>query len=78
MSDRPTLKQQADAVELATVNQRGHVANISELVERGKRPPHELNLARRSIPGLAAATTTLRALEQDAKVSAYLTRKGLC
>jgi hypothetical protein len=41
---RTSLREQASAVERACVNQRGHVDNLRDLVLRGKRPQHELDL----------------------------------
>lgn len=64
------LNQQADAVELAFLNQRGHVNNLSGLVAKGKRPQAELDLARMQLTPLEAAAATMRGLAQKQTVSA--------
>lgn len=59
-----SLRQQADAVELAFVNKRGHVRNLTGLVEKGRRPKPELDLAKMALPALEAACATLRYMEK--------------
>jgi hypothetical protein len=57
-----TLQAQASAVERAALNLNGHVNNLSELVQKGRRPPAELDLARAWLPDLKAAAATMRTL----------------
>lgn len=56
----PTLSQQAAAIERAACNHAGHVKTLRELVERRKRPEHELNIAEEWLPALQAAAVTMR------------------
>lgn len=70
-----TLRQQADAVELAFVNQCGHVNNLVALVEKRRRPQAELDLARLSLPALEAAVGTLRFMEKNEPALRALLKK---
>lgn len=65
----PTLEQQAQAVERAAVNQRGHCSNLGELVKRGKRPEAEWREFLRWTPHLEAAAKTLRTLADQQKAT---------
>jgi hypothetical protein len=56
---RPSLRQQAEAVALASANLRGHIDNLERLVGRGERPQWELDHCRRQYPALKAAADTL-------------------
>lgn len=67
MSEAPTLAQQADAVTLAALNQRGHCSNLENLVRRNKRPATDLEIARLALPALEAAAATLTALAKRGK-----------
>ena len=60
----PSIKEQAAAVEIAAVNARGHMDNLSILVERGKRPPHDLDLVCKRLPLLEQAAKTLHYVEK--------------
>lgn len=60
MSDGPTLSQQAEAVERAAANWRGHVLNLRELALRGKRPQSEYDMAAAWLPDLEGAALTMR------------------
>jgi hypothetical protein len=63
MSDKtPNLRQQAEAVALATANLRGHIDNLVDLVGKGRRPQHELDHFRSQYPALKAAADTLACL----------------
>lgn len=62
-----TLNQQAAAVERAAVNWRGHVNNLRDLAERGKRPTSEYEMAAAWAPDLEAAAITMRTLAQREK-----------
>lgn len=55
-----TIEQQAAAVEISAVNLRGHIDNLSELVERNKRSAAELAIFIDRLPALEAAAKTLR------------------
>jgi lysylphosphatidylglycerol synthetase-like protein (DUF2156 family) len=57
---KTTLHQQAAAVDLMYVNHRGHVANLANLVDKGRRSKAELDLARLHLPALKDAATTLK------------------
>lgn len=70
-----TIRQQAEAVELVTVNHRGHVDNLRGLVERKRRPAHELDLAKAQLPGLEAALATLRYIEKHETAFRALLKK---
>lgn len=61
---RPDIKQQAAAVERAAVNWRGHVDNLRDLSERGKRPVSEYEMAAAWLPDLEAAAVTMRKLAE--------------
>jgi hypothetical protein len=62
-----TLEQQAQAVERAAVNQRGHVNNLRSLVERGRRSKEELELQEAWTPALEEAAVTMRRLVDQAQ-----------
>lgn len=61
---KPSLHAQADAVALASANLRGHIDNLQNLVNRGRRPAHELEHARSQYPALNAAANTLAFMEK--------------
>jgi len=61
---KPSLHAQAEAVALASANLRGHIENLTGLVERGRRPAHELDHARSYYPALNAAANTLAFMEK--------------
>lgn len=63
--DAPTLAEQALAVELAAVNHRGHCDNLRALVERGKRPQHELEQQLAKLPALEAAARTMKTVASE-------------
>lgn len=52
--------RQADEVELAALNERGHLAVLREAVRKGKRSTIELSLIEARIPVLEDAARTLR------------------
>lgn len=54
-----SLSHQASAVELAALNQRGHVNNLEDLVAKRRRPQSDVDIARHQLPGLEAAAKTL-------------------
>lgn len=56
----PTLSQQAAAVERAAANWRGHVLNLRELAQCGKRPQSEYDMAAAWLPDLEGAALTMR------------------
>lgn len=58
------IKLQAEAVEIAAVNLRAHVDNLSILVEKGKRPQHDLDLVCKRLPLLEQAAKTLHYVEK--------------
>jgi hypothetical protein len=62
---QPSLRQQAEAVELAALNLRGHIENLTDLVSKGSRPKHELEICLMRYPALNAAAKTLAALVSD-------------
>lgn len=57
---KPSLHEQASAVEHAAVNLRGHVDNLRLLVTKKKRPDVELQMAAYWLPALEEAAMTLR------------------
>jgi hypothetical protein len=57
-----TLQAQAAAVERAALNLNGHVNNLVDLVQKGRRQRTELDLARAWLPDLQAAAATMRTL----------------
>lgn len=57
-----SLRQQAQAVELAALNKRGLIHNLEEMAAKGKRPQTDIQIARLSLPALDAAAATLRSL----------------
>lgn len=61
----PTIDAQATAVERAAVNLRGHVNNLADLVQRGRRPKHELDIATAWLPDIEAAAVTMRRLASN-------------
>lgn len=69
MSNRIPLKQQAEAVELAVLNRRGHIQNLHELVARGKRPSTDIEIAQLTLPALEAAHATIRELAEQERVA---------
>jgi hypothetical protein len=56
------LFAQAAAVRRAAINHRGHVNNLRELVARGRRPQHELDIAKSWLPALLAAADTMESI----------------
>jgi hypothetical protein len=62
----PTLRQQAEAVEVAALNLQGHINNLVGLVNKGRRPQLELDVCRLRYPALFAASRTLMALATSA------------
>lgn len=67
-TNRVTLRQQAEAVELAALNRRGHIQNLTEMVAKGRRPFTDIEIARLSLPALEAAAATLQALAEQERV----------
>lgn len=67
-ANKVTLRQQADAVELAALNRRGHIQRLEEMVANGKRPFTEIEIAKLALPGLDAAAATLQALAEQERV----------
>jgi hypothetical protein len=61
-----TLRHQAAAVERAACNLRGHVANLGDLVARGKRPAAELWQQEAWLDALMEAAVTMRRLADGA------------
>jgi hypothetical protein len=59
------LTTQATAVRRAAINHAGHVNNLRDLVARGKRPQHELDIAAQWLPALLAAADTMETLAVD-------------
>lgn len=55
---------QADAVELAYVNLKGHCDILENLVAQRKRPQIELDQQRARLPTLQAAVLTMREVER--------------
>lgn len=62
------LQAQADAVERAATNLAGHVRTLGELVERRKRPQHDLEIAAAWLPALQAAAATMRRVATESTV----------
>lgn len=62
-----SLKDQAAAVTISAVNLRGHVVNLADLVERGRRPQHDYDIAAGRLPALEAAALTLRQMSEAAE-----------
>lgn len=60
-----TLSDQTLAVQRAAANLRGHVENLRNLVERRKRPQHELDEAVRWLPHLEAAARSMEWLDAN-------------
>jgi hypothetical protein len=60
-----SIRGQIDAVELILCNRKGHIDNLRGLVRSKKRPPEELEVAERPIPGLEAALRTLKWVEAN-------------
>lgn len=72
-----SLRQQADAVELAFLNQRGHVNNLVDLVEKRRRPQSDLDIARLNLPALEAAAKTFRFMvEHEKELRTVLKKAG--
>lgn len=67
-----SLKEQATAVGRAAANLRGHIENLERLVSIRRRPQHELDTARAFLPGLEAATRTLRIAGSDERIASSL------
>lgn len=65
MSAAIPIAAQAQAVELEYVNLRGHADQIRSLVEKGKRPAHEILQIERRLPALRAAANSLRWLARN-------------
>lgn len=61
-SPRSPLLEQVEAVERAASNLDGHVKNLRDLVGRGRRPVHELEISEAWLPALKAAGLTMRGL----------------
>ena len=71
----PTIKEQADAIEIAAVNLRGHVDNLSMIVEKGKRPQHDLDLFCKRLPLIEQAAKTLKFLQKyESELKALIER----
>jgi hypothetical protein len=62
-----TLEQQAQAVERAAVNQRGHVNNLELLVARGRRSKEEFEMQEAWTPALEDAAITMRRIVNEGK-----------
>ena len=62
MSSAPTLAEQAAEAERHAVNHAGHVANLRDLVRRGKRPVEELEMQAARLPAAQALARTIRDL----------------
>lgn len=60
MGDRPSIAAQADAVELAAENDRGHLEVLRRKTGREARPTEMLAIIEQRIPVLDAAARTLR------------------
>ena len=54
-----------DHLDLRVANSRGHLANIEQLVSRGKRPAHEEARARELLRLDKAAAEIFRAMRPD-------------
>lgn len=63
-----SLAKQVAAVQRAVVNLRGHVANLSGLAERGKRPRVEYEMAAAWFKDLEAAGHTFEQVAKDEKI----------
>jgi hypothetical protein len=59
-----SLSDQIAAVDISAVNLRGHVANLADLVARGRRPQHDYDIAAGRLPALEAAAITLRQISE--------------
>jgi hypothetical protein len=55
-----SIDRQAAAAEISVSNLRGHIDNLTRLVEAGKRNPVDLQIAKDRYPELEAAALTLR------------------
>lgn len=55
-----SIHRQADEVEVAALNERGHLERLRALTGRQRRSEHEMEAAERRIPILEAAARTLR------------------
>lgn len=76
MTTRPTLRQQAQAVELAAVNLRGHIDNLKNLITANKRARWELDHSLSYSPALDAAAKTLAWLERhEREIRTLIERK---
>jgi hypothetical protein len=67
---RTSLHQQASAVERMAVNHRGFCDVLRGLVDRGKRPPHELAQALSWVRALEDGALTMRRLADHAGTDA--------
>ena len=65
MTTAPTLKQQADAVARAAVNQRGFCNTLAALVAGRKRQQAELEQQLAWTPALEAAAQTMHRLASE-------------
>lgn len=63
---RPSIAEQADAVERAAANLRGHAENLERLVHLRRRPQHDLDQVMQFLPGLEAAVETMRFVQKHA------------
>jgi hypothetical protein len=61
-----SMETQAAAVRRAAINHNGHVNNLRDLVARGKRPQHELDIAAQWLPALMVAADTMEAMAASA------------
>jgi hypothetical protein len=59
------IANQIAAVEISAANLRGHIENLTELVERGRRNQLELDVLDGRLPALEAAAVTLRWLQSN-------------
>lgn len=67
----PSLRQQAEAVEIEYLHTRAHVETLNDLAARGKRPPHEPKIPEARLPALLAAYQTLHRLADEAGEPAF-------
>jgi hypothetical protein len=64
MAEPINIDNQVAALEVAILNKRGHLETLEDLVRKGKRPAHETELVRDSIPPLEAALNTLKTVQK--------------
>jgi CTP synthase (UTP-ammonia lyase) len=67
-----TLAKQLAAVQRAVINLRGHVANLSGLAERGKRPRIEYEMAAAWFKDLEAAGNTFEMVAKDERIVRFI------